>query len=147
MLMWIINAVPFVLVHILLVISILGLSLHFILRFFPLPAIAPYSFIVHVVSIVLLASSLWFEGAITEKQYYEAKVAEYQHKVEVSEEAAKTASAKVEYVYVTQIKRIRDKQAVIATKIKDDTPKIDASCKVDPSVVDILNAAAQNITK
>jgi hypothetical protein len=75
---------------------------------------------------------------------WRSKVEEAQAKVAIAEKASADANAQLKNKIAKQVQVILDKQVVIQKEIQINKDSIDKECRLDPSVINILNDAAQN---
>ena len=139
--MFLLNWIPDVVFHIILIIGILGILASFVLQF--IPFIARFTIPIQVVSIILTIIGVWFEGGMARDREYREAILAMEVKVADSERRAAEASAKIEYVFVDKIKTVKDVQVVVQEKIRDVAIKIDDQCKITTDVIDIINQAAK----
>lgn len=141
--MWIVNFFPAWIFHALSIIGVIGLvAIPFLKN---LPIIGKYSLPVSVVSVVILILGVYFTGAASTNELHQAKAKELEQRVQLAEEKAKTATAKVEYVFIDRVQKVKDVQIVVQEKLRDIAVNIDKDCKVSPEAVDLVNAAAKNV--
>jgi hypothetical protein len=122
-----------------------GLLASIVFKF--VPFISQYTLPIKVVSIIVLVFGVYMEGGVSNQQMWEAKVAELEAKVKVSEEQSKTANAKIQTVYRDKIQIVKETQVVIQERIKEVEKLIDSQCVVDVEVIKILNDAAKRPVK
>lgn len=132
---------PSFIVHFLLLLSIGVFAATY---FIPL---LPNKLIIKNLSIALFVFSVYLEGGLAVTKQYEARMREWQEKIEVAEKKSKDTNIKVKYVYVDRVKKVKDVQVVVQEKIKDAAVNIDSQCKITKSSVEILNEAAKNETE
>jgi uncharacterized membrane protein YraQ (UPF0718 family) len=147
MLAWVPDAVLIYAVHLVLLAGAIGtflsfFLLHRIVRWFP--ALAPYHLLLQIVSVVLLVAGVYFKGGYDTEAEWRAKVKEAEDKVaqaerassdlnkQLSEEKKKKQKVRVEY-YNT-----------VKTQIQEVEKIINAECKIDPRVNELVNKAATN---
>lgn len=122
-----------------------GLFAGWLGRFIPL--YGKYVGILKPVGIALLVLGVWLRGGYDVEMAWRDKLKQVEAKVAIAEAESKDANtqlvkekkkkAKIRKEYITTVKeRIVEKQA-----------QIDAKCELDPSVPQILNDAAKNVTK
>lgn len=152
--MWLLHFLPdsFIqfIVHTILLAGVVGTFLSFfvvnkILRAFPF--LSQYVTVAQVASAALLVAGVYFEGGLSAEMQWRERVKEAEAKVAVIEsksnelnqaledERAKKQKVKVEY-YTT-----------VKTQIKEVEKQINADCKVDPKVNELINKAATNPEK
>ena len=146
--MWLMNFLPNWIFHAILLAGVLGLIASLVLKF--IPFFNTYKLPVQVLSILLIVTGVWFEGAISNQAEWEARVAEMQ--VKVAEAEAKSSEANVQIVtkVVKKTKRIREKGDAIITYIdrevvkNNEVIKFVENCPIPDIIVKTHNAAALN---
>jgi hypothetical protein len=142
--MWLLNFIPDFVIHL----GVLaGLAAVVLTTFFGSVIPAMYKIPVQVAGVVVLAASLWLEGANANQASWMAKVAELEAKVRVAEEKSAVVNTKIEYKFLDRVKVVRDTQVVIQEKIVQVEKIVDAKCEVAPEAIDILNRAAEGDSK
>lgn len=152
--MWILHFLPdsFIqfIVHAILVAGVVGTFLTFfvvnkILRAFPF--LSQYVTIAQVVSAVTLVAGVYLEGGYSAEMQWRERVREAEKQVALvedksnelnqalEEERKKKQQVKIEY-YTT-----------VKTQIKEVEKRINAECKIDPTVNELINKAATNPEK
>lgn len=107
-----------------------------------IPFIKQYLIPLQVISVLLIVSGTWFAGGISVEKRWLEKVNEMKLRIAEAERQAAETSAKIEYIYVDKVKVIKDTQYIIQSEIREWSNDIDANCKVNPRVVEILNRSA-----
>ena len=85
---------------------------------------------------------MWGGAGVT--AMYEEKIRDIKEKIALAAEQSKEANAKIETKIVVKKQVIHDTKVVIQKELVESAAKIDAECKLDPSVPVILNKAAKN---
>ena len=137
--MWILNFIPDFVIHLGVLASVSALLATVFLNQFIPPL---YETPIKILAIVVLAASLWLEGASANQESWMAKVAELEEKVRLAEEKSAAVNTKIEYKFLDRVKVVRDTQVVIQEKIVQVEKIVDAKCEVSPEAIDILNRAA-----
>lgn len=140
--MWIIELLPAGLFHALIIIGALGLIATHFVKF--IPAIYPYLIPIQAVSIAALAFGVYFSGVAANEAKWQAEQKVWAEKIDKAEEKAKTASARVEHVFIDRVQKVKDIQIIVQEKLKEITVAIDRECKVSPEAISLINAAAKN---
>jgi translation elongation factor EF-Tu-like GTPase len=98
--------------HVLLIVGVLGLLASVVLKF--IPVIKTYDFPVKVISILLIMTGVWFDGAMSNQAAWEARVAEMQVKVAEAEAQSEKTNVKIitKVVNKTQIVRTRGEDII-----------------------------------
>jgi hypothetical protein len=138
--MWILNFVPDFIIHLAVLAGLIALV---ITTFFGAIIPALYKLPVQIAGIVVLAASLWLEGANYNQSVWLARVAELEEKVKISEEKSTQANTQIEYKFVDKVKVVRDTQVVIQERIREVEKVIDAKCEVPREAIELLNQAAE----
>jgi len=141
--MWLLNFLPFWFFHLVTLAGAIGLIIGFALGM--IPVINKYKLPIQIISIVLLVSGIYMEGAISNEEKWQALVREMEAKVALAEEQSKNANSKIEYKFIDKIKKVKETQVIVQEKVKEVAAKIDAECKITPEAISILNAAARNV--
>lgn len=146
--MWLMNFLPNWIFHAILAAGVLGLLASLVLKF--IPFFNTYKLPVQVLSILLIVTGVWFEGAISNQAEWEARVAEMQ--VKVAEAEAKSSEANVQIVtkVVKKTKHIREKGDAIISYIdrevvkNNEVIKFVENCPIPDIIIKTHNAAATN---
>lgn len=145
--MWILSLLPTTVADFIIIAMILiGFAGVLIGLFFNnIPVISKYSIPIKILGIALLVLGIYLKGSSDTEKEWKAKLKDAEHKAVIAEQKAKEANAKIEYVFVDRVKKVKDVQVVIQERIKEIAPEIDAACTLTPSAIDVLNAAAKNV--
>jgi hypothetical protein len=148
---WLISFIPdWVLIKLYYLFLVSGLVLYFgskLFKQFPfrlVPFLGQYPFLAEILGVVLLVSSIYLLGGYGTEMAWRAKVEAAQAKVAIAEKASADANDQLKNKIVKEVQVIHDKQIVIKKEIQINKISIDKECRLDPSVVNILNDAAQN---
>ena len=137
--MWLLNFVPNFVIHLGVLTGVLTLlATVFLDRFIP----PLYETPIKILAILVLAASLWLEGANYNQEVWMAKVTELEEKVRLAEEKSAVVNTKIEYKFIDRVKIVRETQVVVQEKIREVERLVDAKCDVAPEAIDILNRAA-----
>ena len=135
--MWLLSFLPVYFFHILTLVGFIGV----LACLFPIP----YKTIVQVLSIAVVSFSLYMEGAISNQQEWEAKVAQVKLDMAVKETAAAETTIKVVTKYVKKIQTVKETGDVIIKEIPIYITKIDDSmCAVPNGFVLLHDSASRN---
>jgi hypothetical protein len=143
--MWIVNFLPDFIFHILLLVGLLGLVASFVLD--SIPFISTNAKAIQLASAVVLAIALYFEGAISDNNAWQARVQALELKVARAETESAEANGKLQKQLAAKDKEIALAQAVLKNRIKEGAAAMDAVCKIPANVVSILNDAANKGAK
>jgi hypothetical protein len=148
--MWILSFLPdsflLFIVNTILIAGIVGTVISFffinrLARWFP--SIAPYYWLLQILSIVVLVAGVYFKGGYSVEQEWRDRVAELEAKIAIAEEKSKEANNKLNEVVKSKTKVIHDTKVITKEKLKVVEKLIDKECKVPKEAVDIHNDAAK----
>ena len=146
--MWLMNFLPNWIFHAILLAGVLGLIASLVLKF--IPFFNTYKLPVQVLSILLIVTGVWFEGAISNQAEWEARVAEMQ--VKVAQAEAKSAEVNVQIVtkVVKKTKLVHERGDAIISYIdrevvkNNEVIKFVENCPIPDIIIKTHNAAATN---
>jgi len=146
--MWLLNFVPDIIFHAILIAGIMVFLVSFLLRF--IPFFRTYGALIQFGSVILIAFGVWFEGAMSNQAEWEAKVVEME--VKVAEAQAKSEKTNTEIVtqVVEKTKVIHEKGKNIINYVdrevvKDkEVIKFVENCPIPSVIVKAHNAGALN---
>lgn len=128
--------------HSLVIIGIIGLIASYLVKF--IPFIYRYLIPLQLVSIISLVTGIYYSGVTANEAKWKAEVGKLKKDVLIAEERARNISAKVEYVFVDRVQKVKDVQILIQEKLRDISVSIDSQCRVTPDAVNAINSAAKN---
>ena len=143
--MWILNFIPDVVFHLLLIASLLALAGSFVLD--SVPFVSTNAKAIQLASAVVLAITLFFEGAISDNDAWKARVQALELKVAKAETESAEANGKLSKQLAAKDKEIALAQAELKNRIRQGAAAMDAVCKIPADVVSILNDAAKKGAK
>ena len=143
--MWILNFIPDFVFHALLILSLLALAGSFVLD--SIPFISTNAKAIQLASAVVLAITVFFEGAISNESVWQARVKELELKVAKAETESAEANGKLSKQLAAKDKEIALAQAELKNRIRQGAAAMDAVCKIPSDVVSILNDAARKGAK
>jgi DsbC/DsbD-like thiol-disulfide interchange protein len=143
--MWVVNFLPDFVFHVLLLIGLLGLVASFVLD--SIPFVSTNAKAIQLASAVVLAIALFFEGAISDNDAWQARVKALELKVAKAETESAEANGKLSKQLAAKDKEIALAQAELKNRIKQGAAAMDAVCKIPADVVSILNDAAKKGAK
>jgi uncharacterized membrane protein YraQ (UPF0718 family) len=150
--MWILSFLPdsflLFIVNTILIAGIIGTVVSFffinrLARWFP--TIAPYYWVLQILSIIVLVAGVYFKGGYSVEQEWRDRVAALEAKIAIAEEKSKATNAEIQTKIVTKTKVIHDTKIVIQEKLKEVEKIINKDCTVASEAIDIHNAAAKNV--
>jgi hypothetical protein len=108
-----------------------------------IPFIGQYGLIVKGLGGLLLIAGIFFEGGYGVEMSYRARIAEMQEKINQAVRESNEANDKLAGQVKDDVKVVHDTQVIVQERIVEIEKKIDAECKIEPDVIDILNQAAR----
>jgi DsbC/DsbD-like thiol-disulfide interchange protein len=139
--MWIVNFLPDFVFHFLLLAGLLGLVASFVLD--SVPFVSTNAKAIQLASAVVLAVALFFEGAISDNDAWQARVKALELKVARAETESADANGKLQKQLAVKDKEIALAQAELKNRIRAGAAAMDAVCQIPADVVNILNDAAK----
>lgn len=138
--MWLLNLLPDLVWHLLLILSVLTILFTYFLRM--IPFVGANAVQLRFAAITLLVLTVWMEGGIANESKWQARVQELEAKVAAAEKAAVEANGKIETVYVDRVEVVKEIQYVVKDNIKRSADSLDNNCKITPQAIELLNQAA-----
>jgi len=146
--MWLMNFMPDWIFHAMLLVGSLGLISSFILNF--IPAFKLYHLPLQVISVLLIALGIWFEGAMSNQAEWEAKVKDLEVKVAEAQAQSQETNVKIITKTVKQLELVRTRgddiiNYVDREVVKDrEVIKFVENCPIPEIIISTHNAAALN---
>jgi hypothetical protein len=116
--------------------------LHRIVRWFP--ALAPWHLLIQIVSVALLVGGVYFKGGYDTEASWRAKVKEAEAKVALAEQQSEKLNEDLKVEQKKKQKVRVEYYNTVKTEIKEVEKQINAECKLDPKVNELINKAAKN---
>jgi len=116
--------------------------LHRIVRWFP--ALAPWHLLIQIVSVTLLVGGVYFKGGYDTEASWRAKVKEAEAKVAIAEQQSEKLNEDLKVEQKKKQKVRVEYYNTVKTEIKEVERQINAECKLDPKVNELINKAAKN---
>ena len=116
--------------------------LHRIVRWFP--ALAPWHLLIQIVSVALLVGGVYFKGGYDTEASWRAKVKEAEAKVAIAEQQSEKLNEDLKVEQKKKQKVRVEYYKTVKTEIKEVEKQINAECKLDPKVNELVNKAAKN---
>lgn len=138
--MWILSFLSPSIIHILVVIGLLGTLASFVLG--AVPFIKQYKLVIQIVSIALLAFSIYLEGGLSLQAEYESKIKDMQVVMANAATKAALANSALAQKYADAQAATEANSNTITRYIEKETIKIDRNCRLSPEVIIAHNAAA-----
>ena len=147
MLAWVPDSFLLWVVHAVLVAGLVGsflsfFLLHRIINWFP--ALAPWHLLLQIVSIALLVGGVYFKGGYDTESAWRAKVKEAEAKVTQAEQKSQELNANLVAEQKKKQKVRVEYYNTVKTQIQEVEKQINADCKLDPKVNELVNKAAKN---
>jgi hypothetical protein len=147
MLWWVPDSLLAWIIHAILVGGAVGtflsfFLLHRIVRWFP--ALAPWHLLIQIVSVALLVGGVYFKGGYDTEASWRAKVKEAEAKVAIAEQQSEKLNEDLKVEQKKKQKVRVEYYNTVKTQIKEVERQINAECKLDPKVNELINKAAKN---
>ncbi len=147
MLAWVPDSFLLYAIHTVLAAGAIGVLLSFfllhrIVRWFP--ALAPYHLLIQIISVALLIAGVYFKGGYDTEASWRAKVKEAEEKVAVAEQQSQKLNEDLKAEQKKKQKVRVEYYNTVKTEIKEVERQINAECKLDPKVNELINKAAKN---
>lgn len=140
--MWILNWLPDVVFHLILIAGVLALLAGFVLKF--IPFVKQYQLPLQVIGILLTVLGVWYEGGIAKDAEWKARVAELETKVAQAEAKSAQVNTKVVTKIITKTQVIKEKGDTVVQYIDREVAKYDAQCKIPQAAIKAHDASALN---
>lgn len=135
--MWLLEFLPSYVFHLLTLIGVVGVVASLLS--------IPYKSIIQIVSVIVLAFSLYIEGGISNQTVWEAKVAQVKLDMAKKDAAAAEVTTKIVTKYVKQIETVKETGDVIIKQIPIYITKNDDSmCDIPNGFVLLHDSASRN---
>jgi hypothetical protein len=143
--MWLLSFLPsgflLFIINTILIGSAIGLVVGFLGS--RLPFVGGYSNIIKYVSIVLFCIGIYWKGGYSVEQEWRQRVSELEEKIKDAEEKSQQTNVVIQTKIRERTKKVVEVRERVVEKIKEVEKVIDAKCELDPSVINILNEAAE----
>jgi hypothetical protein len=153
--MWILNWLPDVVFHLVLILGLLALVASWMIKVLPvrfIPMAMQYRVPLQMVGVVLTVLGVWYEGGIAKDTEWKAKVAEAEQKVAQAEAKAATQNVKVITKYVDKVKVVKEKGDEVVKYVDREIVKYDTKfaaggqCEIPKEFITAVNMAAEKPT-
>lgn len=144
---WMLGLLPDWLWTALLIGSAIGLLASWIVK--RVPFINNYRYPIQAVSFVTLLVSIWFLGAASANEAWEAKIKDLEAKVKLAEEQAAEKNVEIQEKVVEKTRVVKEKGKDIIKYVdreivkKEEIVKYIEQCPVPKDIIDIHNQAAE----
>ena len=136
---WLINHIPSVIFHILLLISVVGILTSFFLVM--VPFVSQYKLPIQIISILVLAFTLYSEGSIANNESWEAKVKEQEQKVALAEQKSTDLNEKLQEALNYKTSIIEGKKNETIKEIKT---YVHDTCTLSNVAIVLHDSSSQN---
>lgn len=149
--MWILSFTPDWVFHSMALAGVVGIITGFLLSF--IPFIRRYKLLIQIVSILLLISGVFMEGALLNEQTWKLKVAEVEKKMAEAEAQSAKENVKIVQKVVTKKEYIKTRGRDIVKYVDREIVKYDTKfapggvCEIPKEFIKAHNDAAQEPTK
>ena len=140
--MFILNWLPDVVFHLMLLVGVLAIGASFVLGF--IPFVSQYKLPIQVAGIILTVVAVWYEGGIAKDAEYKARIAAMELKISQAETKAAEANTKLAEQILKEQARIQGITEINKNRLKDLSEQLNKQCTVNQSVINVLNDAANN---
>ena len=140
--MFLLNWLPDVVFHLMLLVGVLAIGASFVLTF--VPFVSQYRLPIQVAGIMLTVVAVWYEGGIAKDAEYRARIAAMELKISRAETAAAEANTRLAEQILKEQARIRDLTETNKKRLQELSGQLNQQCTVSQSVIDVLNNAAKN---
>lgn len=141
--MWILNFMPFWIIHLVVFAGMAAVVCSFVLKF--IPFFNTYTLPIQLVGVALLSFGLFFEGAASNEEKWISKVREKE--IQVVEVQVKSIQENVKIVtkYVDKVRIVKETTDAIIKEIPIYITKADdARCELSNTAIVLHNSASQN---
>lgn len=120
-----------------------GAGVYFVVGFLSrLPQIKPWALIIRPLAVILCLFGVFMSGGSGVTSIYQNEIKDMQAKVKATEAQSQETNTVIQKVYVDRVKIIHDNKQAVQARIQTAKTQLDATCKITPDVVSILNQAA-----
>jgi hypothetical protein len=140
--MWILNFLPNFVFDLMLLVGVLAIGASFVLTF--IPFVSQYRVPIQVAGIILTVVAVWYQGGIAKDAEYRARIAAMELKISRAETAAAEANTRLAEQILKENAQIKDLTETNKKRLKELADQLNQQCRVDQSVIDVLNNAAKN---
>lgn len=125
-----------------LLVGLAAIGASFVLTF--IPFVSQYKLPIQVAGIILTVVAVWYEGGIAKDAEYKARIAEMELRISRSETKAAEANTRLAEQILKENARIKDLTETNKKRLQELSGQLNQQCRVDQSVIDIINDAARN---
>ena len=137
--MWILNFIPDIVFHAIVIAGILGMIASFFLGY--MPFISLYKTPIQIISVIILVFGVWVEGANSNNESWKLKVKELEAKVSQAQIKSNEINTKL-------VEKIAENQKIIKDKKNENSKAIikyvTDDCRLSNVAVILHNSSSQN---
>ena len=137
--MWILNFIPDIVFHAIVIAGILGMIASFFLGY--MPFISLYKTPIQIISVIILVFGVWVEGANSNNESWKLKVKELEAKVSLAQIKSNEINTKL-------VEKIAENQKIIKDKKNENSKAIikyvTDDCRLSNVAVILHNSSSQN---
>ncbi len=137
--MWILNFIPDIVFHAIVIAGILGMIASFFLGY--MPFINLYKTPIQIISVIILVFGVWVEGANSNNESWKLKVKELEAKVSLAQIKSNEINTKL-------VEKIAENQKIIKDKKNENSKAIikyvTDDCRLSNVAVILHNSSSQN---
>jgi hypothetical protein len=138
--MWIIDFLPDWIWILMLWLGVISIGVSYLLA--KVPVVGQYKLPLRIGGVVALLMGVYFQGAISNEEKWQARVKELEAKIAVAEEKSKEENVKIVTKVVTKREYYRERGNDIVQYVDREITKYDNTCPVPKEVVKAHNDAA-----
>lgn len=139
------TSVLYWIINLIIIAGLIGVSAGWLAGF--IPWFGMYARLLKPIGIVLLVVGVWMRGGYDTEMAWRAKVEALEAKVKESEQKSQDANRKLESAIKERERAVAQATASAKNNIRQQAVKIDQECKLDPTVVPLLNDVAKDPAK
>ena len=140
--MFLLSFLPDFVFHLIFIIGVLAVVAGYFLD--NVPFIGQNAKTIQVAGILLTVVGIWFEGGIANEEKWRARVLELEAKIARAEAASAEANAALAEQLARNQVLIKETTAANRQRIQQQAEQINKECKVNTTVINVLNDAARN---
>lgn len=140
--MWLLSFLPDFVFHLIFVTGVLAVVAGYFLD--NIPFIGQNAKTIQVAGILLTVVGVWFEGGIANEEKWRARVLELEAKIAQAEAASAEANAALSDQLAKNQILVKENTAANKQRMQQQSQQLNAECKVNTGVINILNDAAKN---
>jgi len=143
--MWLLNFMPDAFfaffAHALFISGVIGLIACFFLRYIPI--VGKYELIIKIVSAIMLAVGIYFQGGLSVEQKWQERVKELEVKIKIAEEKSQQENIKIVDKVVTKIKVQKEYVEIVKKEIEANKNDINKDCNINDKAIELYNKALE----